>query len=592
MSKLQKTKSEYKKTLFHSNEVKHNKRSSIAVLVLGCMGLIISALNAADAYDLISPYIRYILMANGLINVLLFAYGVRCRFDRPFLRDLIICDIMLSAGIMYFFFPTTMDFLIFGPILVSALYYDARLTGRISILCWVVYTVLTGLNVYLESTGVMTDFHQLQGLDIWESSKEVLLYRWIPQSVIMFVTASICNIISVNGKRLIAESAEDSYRSAVISAELSAASDIQQSSLPDREFSDFEGRLRIDSVMRPAKVVGGDFYDYFYLGHSIVILIADVSDKGMPAAMFMMRAKNSIRAEINAGTSLEASIQSVNNQLCGENKENMFVTLWAACINVFTGVGKYVNCGHDYPVLRHADGSIERIENVPDTVLGVFPDTAYTSYPIQLNEGDRILLFTDGFTDAVNGDKEAFGEQRLLDAITGCGGDSLCKHLLSKIDSFCGETPQYDDLTALCLSLSPADKPERLETELPADYSSVETVIDSVNRLLSAKGCPESVRQNADVVMDELCANIVDYAYSDGNGNFTVSTEVGENYLRLTLTDRGPAFDPTVAGGMPDPEELQIGGLGIGLVRNLTDRMEYERVGGTNRLSVLMIWRA
>ena len=578
---------------FHENEVRHNRLSSIAVLILGIVYTVMHILNRLGLYDLISETIGTILMVNGLVNILVYVICRRLKFDSSFLKVLIIITIMISAGIDFFFYPLNSSFIMYSPVIIAALYYDTALTRIIALLSWILYSILLWLNVILEEISpAMQNFHAVEQVTLWKLPNEVLLYRFIPHTILFFITMYICTEIARSGKKLIFRSAEEISRGAVIRAELSAASDMQQSSLPDRSFTDLDGRLRINAVMKPAKTVGGDFYDYFYLGDSIVVLIADVSDKGLPAAMFMMKAKNAIRAEITGDRSLEESMSAVNSRLAGDNREDMFVTLWVACINVRTGAGRYVNCGHDAPFIISADGKVSGVKNDPDIVLGVFRDTVYRSHPVMLGRGDRLLLYTDGLTDALDSAGESFGVNRLRETLASLPDDGdLCGSLIGRIDGFSSGAGQFDDMTALCLSVTPENDPLRESVTLEAGYGSGEAIIDRVNAMLGKVSCPEDTRRNIDVVIDEICTNIADYAYPGGKGDMTLDAEIGGNYAVLTFSDSGARFNPAAYEAEKAPgDEIRAGGLGISLVRELADELTYARTDGRNVLRIKKIW--
>lgn len=283
---------------------------------------------------------------------------------------------------------------------------------------------------------------------------EVLSYRYIIHSIEFFITALICNGIAKRGKNLVLKQSQITAEVTAMEADLKIASNIQLESLPAQSYSTSDGEIRINALIRPAKMVGGDFYDYFICGQDIVFLVADVSDKGLPSAMFMMKAKNTIRSAVLNGESLEKSVASANVELCHDNNENMFVTLWIASINRQSGIGTYVNAGHPTPLLRHADGSVSNIENEPNTMLGLFADTVYTSQPIVIKEDDTLFVFSDGLTDAENDSKEFLGKERLLQYVQCLPADTedFCNTLIDKIDGFASNQNQFDDMTLLTFS--------------------------------------------------------------------------------------------------------------------------------------------
>ena len=219
-------------------------------------------------------------------------------------------------------------------------------------------------------------------------------------------------------------------------------------------FPAFPGRSEFDvyAQMDPAKEVGGDFYDFFMIDDDhLAIVIADVSSKGVPAALFMVIAKTLIKNHAMNRESLSDVFYKVNNQLCEGNEEGMFVTAWLGMLTVSTGSFEYVNAGHN-PQLLMNNEEYEWIHAKPGFVLAGMEGIPYVSDTIQLKHGSRIFLYTDGVTEAQNMDHQLFGEDRLMDSLGRNGRLELPKMLAavrSDIDAFVGEAEQFDDITML-----------------------------------------------------------------------------------------------------------------------------------------------
>ena len=238
-----------------------------------------------------------------------------------------------------------------------------------------------------------------------------------------------------------------------IGAELNVATKIQADMLP-KIFPAFPGRSEFDvyAQMDPAKEVGGDFYDFFMVDDDhLAIVIADVSSKGVPAALFMVIAKTLIKNHAMNRESLSDVFYKVNNQLCEGNEEGMFVTAWLGMLTVSTGSFEYVNAGHN-PQLLMNNEEYEWIHAKPGFVLAGMEGIPYVSDKVQLKHGSRIFLYTDGVTEAQNMDHQLFGEDRLMDSLGRNGRLELPKMLTavrSDIDAFVGEAEQFDDITML-----------------------------------------------------------------------------------------------------------------------------------------------
>lgn len=234
--------------------------------------------------------------------------------------------------------------------------------------------------------------------------------------------------------------------------ELQLAATIQDSALP-KNFNLPTKRLELFASMHPAKQVGGDFYDFFYTGvDQLALVIADVSDKGIPAAMFMMRSKTAIKNYARNGLSPAEILENVNSTLCEGNDAHMFVTVWLGMLDLKTGLMRCANAGHEYPALMRAGGDYALLEDPHGFVLGGFENVPMTEYEIQLTPGDRLFVYTDGIPEAMNTEGKQYGGERLtacLNQLKNGTQEQILDGMLRSIRSFAGETEQFDDITML-----------------------------------------------------------------------------------------------------------------------------------------------
>ena len=243
-----------------------------------------------------------------------------------------------------------------------------------------------------------------------------------------------------------------------VAAELDMATKIQADQLPS-EFPAFPDRTDFDiyATMTPAKEVGGDFYDFFFVDDDhLALVIADVSGKGVPAALFMMMSKNLIKDHAIMKLSPMDIAGQVNRMLCENNKQDMFVTAWIGILELSTGRITAVNAGHEYPAILRPDGKFELFEDDHCFVLGGMKRAVYRQYEFTLPRGSTLFLYTDGVTEATDAEDKMFGEGMLVEALNKYPDASL-KELLegvrSEIGSFAGTAPQYDDITMLGIKL-------------------------------------------------------------------------------------------------------------------------------------------
>ena len=241
-----------------------------------------------------------------------------------------------------------------------------------------------------------------------------------------------------------------------IGTELALATRIQADMLPNI-FPAFPERPDFDiyASMDPAKEVGGDFYDFFLIDEThLGIVMADVSGKGVPAALFMMISKILVQNYAMTGRSPAQVLQAVNDQICSNNREEMFVTVWLGVLDTETGKITAANAGHEYPVLMQAGGQFELLKDKHGFVIGGMEGMRYKEYELTLTPGSRLFLYTDGVPEATNAKNELFGTDRMLEALNeapDAAPEMILKNVRKAVDGFVKDAEQFDDLTMLCV---------------------------------------------------------------------------------------------------------------------------------------------
>lgn len=388
-------------------------------------------------------------------------------------------------------------------------------------------------------------------------------------------------------KRYIAEAA------ARIDQELEIARAIQVSVLP-RSFPAFPERSEFDiyASMDPAKEVGGDFYDFFLVDEDhLALVMADVSGKGIPAAMFMMTAKTLIKNFTMAGGTPAQILSDVNEQLCEGNDAELFVTVWLAIVELSTGRGMAANAGHEHPVICRANGRYELVKYRHSPAVATVEGIRFREHAFELHPGDRLFVYTDGVPEATDAHDELFGEERMLEALNTkpeAAPEQLLCNVRAAIDAFVGDAPQFDDITMLGFSYLGCGK-SIPELTVEAKDENLAQVLAFVDGELEALECPLKTQMQIDVAVEEIFVNISHYAYAPGIGPATVRVEATPEPRTVTITfsDRGVPYDPLAK---PDPdvtlsaEERQIGGLGIYMVKKSMDEMRYVYRDGQNIL--------
>ncbi len=399
-----------------------------------------------------------------------------------------------------------------------------------------------------------------------------------------------------NSVRLTAEKMQSEKEKERIGAELNVATQIQADMLP-RIFPAFPERTEFDlfASMAPAKEVGGDFYDFFLIDDDhIGLVMADVSGKGVPAALFMVIAKTLIKNRALLGESPATVLRNVNEQLCEGNEAELFVTVWLAVIQISTGKGMAANAGHEHPVIRRAGGQYELVTYRHSPAVATMEGIKFREHPFELHPGDSLFVYTDGVPEATDSKDVLFGNDRMLEALNkepDAAPEKLLTNVRSSIDAFVGDAPQFDDITMLGFTyLGPAGDGTK-ELTIEAKPENLDTVTAFIDEQLDTADCSMKAKMQIEVAVEELFVNIAHYAYSPEVGNATIGVKVQEdgNYVTISFKDSGVPYDPLAK---PDPditlsaEDRPIGGLGIYMVKKSMDDVKYEYKDGQNILTI------
>lgn len=365
------------------------------------------------------------------------------------------------------------------------------------------------------------------------------------------------------------------------SIELDVAQRIQDGLVPEEKQltgTNYEGF----AYARSARRVGGDFYDIFELGDGrVATVMGDVSGKGVSAALFMAMARTIIHETLCHNTVPAAALTEANKSICEQNPMLLFVTVFACILDPRTGELVYANAGHTHPVLF--GNSCTFLQPGPGTALGLFEDAEVDSGSLTLEPGEGILLYTDGVTEATNGDKQLFGEERLLTAVRNArGAEETIVRAREAVADFVASAEQFDDLTLLALMRVPS-------SESVLELKPVRDSFDVIRkRLHNELGDGEEFKKVL-LAVDEAFANIVNYAQAT---RLTFAYGWKGDTFELTLGDNGIPFDPLeTPRTQKDFEDLEFGGMGIGLILSVTDDAHYERKDGQNLLTLCFVKR-
>ncbi len=385
-----------------------------------------------------------------------------------------------------------------------------------------------------------------------------------------------------------------------INSELEFARAIQHASLrnifpPYPDKTDFD----IFASMYTAKEVGGDFYDFFLIGdHRLVVTIADVSDKGIPAALFMMTSKTLLKNLAMAGNSPAKVFTEANSELCENNSAGMFVTAFMAIIDLKTGLMEYVNAGHNLPLLKRANGQYEWLSERSGLVLAGLPGMEYKLFTRRLDPGDVLFLYTDGVTEALNRTRNLYSDERLLnlvnqDDVQSMDVTSLLNRVKQDVDDFAEGADQADDITMLAVRYNGGPQRAESYSELLVDavVDNLPEVMMFIEKRLFGYPCSADVKMQLAVAVDEIFSNIANYAYAPGVGSVKVCFSIEGDPLKVVMSfvDQGTPYNPLER---VDPDTLlslddrAMGGLGVFMVKQSMDVVEYDYKDGHNVLTI------
>lgn len=391
-------------------------------------------------------------------------------------------------------------------------------------------------------------------------------------------------------------------------AELATAKEIQESALP-RIFPPFPDILKFDvyAIMNPAREVGGDFYDFFLIGDDcdgkhgkLGFVIADVSGKGVPAALFMMKAKTQIRDYVASGMELGEAVENANRQMCDGNDAGMFVTAFVGVYDYAIGHVDFVNAGHNPPLLWQ-ENDWRWLTEKSGLPLGLFEGLPYQAYSVDCKIGDQFLIYTDGVTEAMDVDGALYGEEQLIKLakahyplhpreLIECVRRDVARHSVDAIQS--------DDITILALEVG---VPPEITASLnvPADVDELPRVNEFIHTELDRRLCPLRVQHQLDIAVEELFVNVAHYAYPEATPDNPGSVYVSYTYsaeppsITVDIVDEGIPYNPLAKPDAVTPDdiaEVPIGGLGILMAKRSVDEIRYERIDESNVVTIVKKW--
>lgn len=456
--------------VFWANEVASNIFLSVVLLLLGAALAATLILNQIGFFEFNSRLLTPIVIATLIGIIAVFTLQTIFKGQKSWLKYVLMIAAVLAISVTYAMIGFRCAICLTIPIVLSTKYLSEKFTKTIAVVSGVFLLISTIAYAYMGTAPDLNNAVFPSGTSLTTNGTiiadaniivkdymiNLLKFSFLPNFMQYLISCYICITIAKWGHRTFLEQERVAKEYARVDTELELARHIQASILPNT-FPAFPEKSEIDiyATMNPAKEVGGDFYDFFLIDDDhIGIVMADVSGKGVPAALFMMMGKTLIKNETMLGNPTNEVLAKVNDQLCENNEEDLFITAWVGVFELSTGILKASNAGHEYPVIKKSNGQYEVFNDKHGFVLAGMEGTKYKEYEVVLEAGDSIFVYTDGVTEATNAENELFGMKRLVEGLNHYADrnqEQVLKGLRAEIDEFVGETPQFDDITMLGL---------------------------------------------------------------------------------------------------------------------------------------------
>lgn len=443
--------------------------------------------------------------------------------------------------------------------------------------CHIYTEYIDGRNVTLSITIPDADMYRR----LWLSTLffAVMAFTGI-LSVFFIARRSIQNLRQLNEVRIKEQHIED---------ELAIARNIQQSLLPSNSISDISKHIEIKGLQIPARYVGGDIFDYYVRDNKLLFCIGDVSGKGVPAALLMAISHSLFRTLSARDNNPDRIMEALNASISDNNPDIMFITMFLGILDFTTGEVTYCNAGHNPPIVVK-NGHAKYLDTEPSLLMGVDIHAKYTPYTLKLAPGDTLFLYTDGLTEAENEQKDLFGEQRALETVakfSEYSAEEQVEHLKQAVQVFVNQAEQSDDLTLLAIRRMP-NCPSSLT--LSNNINELTKLEPFLADFFESNGINKSLFSKLDLALEEALANVIMYAYPEGQqGEVNLIVAVRNNSIHMEISDHGTPFNPLQhrEDNLDVPlDQRKIGGLGIHLIKEIMDLIEYEYKEGKNILKL------
>jgi len=461
--------------LFKANEIQTNLLSSGTIAALEIAILLCAILNELNVFHLPKQLPRITVVLSLLIDIPLAILNEKTKGESPWMKYALIWGNLLLISLITILCGYYSQIIFLLPLILSIRYCDKRFTKRVfigTLICCVLAFMLNAvlgdvdLNVYdADRANIFLNLEEALYIEKIDKTTYIyysFIFDCLPALICITVTGLACVRIAGNGKEMIELQDEITRKNTRIDTELLLAIELQQDMLPSI-YPAFPNHTNLDlfAINRPAKEMGGDFYNYLEMDEDhVAIVIGDVSGKGIGSAFFMSTAtmafNYAIRSSVNKNDPAMI-LMNVNDYLLMNDAEGLFATCWLGIYEVSTRKLTFANAGHNYPVIIKKDKEPELLKSKVGLVLAGMENSKYSNIETILDEGDEILLYTDGVTEAKNAIKEMFGDERLLrklESVRNMDAESQVNEIIKDIFNFIGDIEQFDDITMLAMKIN------------------------------------------------------------------------------------------------------------------------------------------
>ena len=602
---------------YRANEADANKHMSFANAAAGLYMLLIWIFYLTGFFKSHSDITRILINIAFpiavliLLSPLLYVFVFKDKLKKPGYKNFIIFSFVLAIAALNIILPKHTVIAWALCILMTNHYYNTK----IGTVVFVLVTLLSIPCMYgsmfvgefdpnlllgneaikdghsLYSEGPQARYEMLDQLLTLGYNRYVdcLVDYFLPRAFILFLVFFVSFALNKRTYKLLVSEINVNTEQQKTKTELEVAKEIQLATLP----SEIETSKDIEIVaeLRAAKEVGGDFYDYYKIDDDhTAIVIGDISGKGIPAAMFMMKTITCFRNHIGPNKSPAQILKLMNATLADHNYSQMFVTCFLAILNEKTGELKFANAGHNPPIIG-SNLKYRFLKCNNGFVLGALKDAMVTDETITLENGECVMLYTDGITEARNDKGEFYGEKRFLDLLNAKDYTCLVEthHALKDdIERFINGEDQSDDTTIITLKYH-GDECFYVEKRFDGKMENIQDALRFVGDFCDQHHLNSDFKNNLSVVADELYSNIVKYGYKNNGGEvFTrLLFNKDKNEFAMTVIDKAPAFNQLEINNSPlegDPQDKKVGGLGILIVKKIMSQYAYDRINNKNIL--------